>query len=513
MSFETPYDPPIASRRRAGSLSASAAPPAQSGGMDVHSDTDSDSDGHANLVDVSVPSAPAPPPFAPASSVPLPPSRRGSLASLSGAPDFSGQNVQSDTDSSTSGTDSEEDDKRKLVDAPSKPSTPAPPYDGSSDDSIGGVDYKENPYQADTSDWRADVKTQRPGRMSKGWEAPGTTHSQDAEVVLGQIYDLTHAIDALDNDIDKIHALRKKISKIDPWEDVGGISTRADLDSLSALTTQTGRSIASLENWLTALHKQTKGMRAAVKAKQSTIKPQEIGELKFQISSAKLDFADALERIREGAWQEQEHRQRVRLWMARHIRAREVDIEDDEVKSLLKASELGAADGVANNDVTSYAGLWALNNPYTELEVITSSSRWLHDDLDQEIMDKIIPQNGKKKSSRSKVKSSKSAPPPPVKAKFYGSRASLYSSNMTADARIRYLNSEVDGAERDLVYGFPRQKQLERSSQRKKLIIALLVVIIIGLILLVWFATMSVPQSSRLNNGGSSADSTSTGRH
>jgi len=59
-----------------------------------------------------------------------------------------------------------------------------------------------------------------------------------------------------------------------------------------------------------------------------------------------------MERIREGAYKEQQKRARTRVWMARHIRSREPEIEDDDVKGLLKAAELGAADGVAESHVT-----------------------------------------------------------------------------------------------------------------------------------------------------------------
>lgn len=51
--------------------------------------------------------------------------------------------------------------------------------------------------------------------------------------------------------------------------------------------------------------------------------------------------------------------------MARHIRAREPGIEDTDVKGLLKAAELGSADGVAQSHVTSYAGLFALQSAST----------------------------------------------------------------------------------------------------------------------------------------------------
>lgn len=59
-----------------------------------------------------------------------------------------------------------------------------------------------------------------------------------------------------------------------------------------------------------------------------------------------------MERIREGAWKEEERRERTRIWMARHMRSREPEMEDEEVRKLLKAAELGAADGVAQSDVT-----------------------------------------------------------------------------------------------------------------------------------------------------------------
>lgn len=63
------------------------------------------------------------------------------------------------------------------------------------------------------------------------------------------------------------------------------------------------------------------------------------------------DFADCMDRIREGAWKEQERRERTRIWMARHMRVREPEIEDQHVRTLLKKAELGAAEGVAQHDV------------------------------------------------------------------------------------------------------------------------------------------------------------------
>lgn len=75
-------------------------------------------------------------------------------------------------------------------------------------------------------------------------------------------------------------------------------------------------------------------------------------------------FAEAMNRVRLGAFQEQDHRQRTRNWMAYHIRSNEPDIENDELKGLLEAAELGAQDGIADNHVTSYAGLWALNSAF-----------------------------------------------------------------------------------------------------------------------------------------------------
>lgn len=50
--------------------------------------------------------------------------------------------------------------------------------------------------------------------MSKGWEQPGTVHSHGMEDFLAQIYDLTHTIDAVENNIDAINALRIKIKKV-----------------------------------------------------------------------------------------------------------------------------------------------------------------------------------------------------------------------------------------------------------------------------------------------------------
>lgn len=38
---------------------------------------------------------------------------------------------------------------------------------------------------------------------------------------------------------------------------------------------------------------------------------------------------------------------------------------------------------------SSYAGLWALRNPFTELVELTNGMAFLHDDLDREIVDTV----------------------------------------------------------------------------------------------------------------------------
>ncbi|KAL8276504.1 hypothetical protein RQP46_011105 [Phenoliferia psychrophenolica] len=348
----------------------------------------------------------------------------------------------------------------------------------------------------DPIDEAEDAKIARPGRMSKGCEKPGTVHSSDMEEFLAQLYDMTHSIDALDNDLDDIKALRKKITKISPEEDVGQVSIKADLDALASLTTDSGKAILSLETWLTALYARGKNLRALVKSGSVDFTPEEVGEVKFQISSAKLDFADAMERIRDEAWKEQERRQRIRIKMARHIRWSEPGITDSEIKSLLKAAELGAADGVAANDVTSYAGLWALHNPFTELSELTNGMRFLDDDLDREIIDQAVssvkpnrkqPSNPKS-SLRAPTKSRKSRGPPPP-APFFGSRLTF----LSASAKIKPSESSI--AEKDLPYTYAQERRLERANRRKKIVITLLVIIILGLILLVFFATMGASLS------------------
>lgn len=46
--------------------------------------------------------------------------------------------------------------------------------------------------------------------------------------------------------------------------------------------------ILSIETWLTALYTRNKSLRALVKSGEADYRPEELGEIKFQISSAKL---------------------------------------------------------------------------------------------------------------------------------------------------------------------------------------------------------------------------------
>lgn len=103
-----------------------------------------------------------------------------------------------------------------------------------------------------------------------------------------QLYDLTHTIDALDNDIDEIVAMRNKIVSLKPSVDVGQVSLQADLKGLAALTTDSGKRIVSLETWLLQLHKWSKEVKKLVKSGQAGETMKEVGEIKFQLANAKL---------------------------------------------------------------------------------------------------------------------------------------------------------------------------------------------------------------------------------
>lgn len=156
---------------------------------------------------------------------------------------------------------------------------------------------------------------------------------------------------------------------------------------MSALTTQTGRGIVAIEDWLWSLYTWSKKVKDLVKSGQTGETLEEVAEIKYHIASAKMvssreepvytlrvdqhlpcrtsptpwsgescsgticvgvtSISSFAHRIREGAQQEAFRRERTRIWMARHIRHREPNIADRDVRGLLKAAELGAADGIA----------------------------------------------------------------------------------------------------------------------------------------------------------------------
>ncbi|GAA5915302.1 uncharacterized protein JCM6883_002390 [Sporobolomyces salmoneus] len=380
----------------------------------------------------------------------------------------------------------------------------------------------------DPEDFEADRKLQREGRQSRAQrveEDPGYKASGDMEQFMAQIYDLTHTIDSLDNDIDSIVSMRNKIVSLDPSVDIGQVSLQADLHALAALTTSSGKKIVSLETWLTQLHKWSKQVKQLIKEGKAGESIKEVGEIKFELANAKLDFAAAMERIREGAYKEQQKRERTRIWMARHVRSREPEIKDDDVKGLLKAAELGAADGVKESHVTSYAGLWALQNPFTELAELTNGMRFLHDELDREIVNHVTGKDQPKRiiyvngiysrgrpdlirNASSATTSKKSS----ISSWFTRGGGTNRARGGTAgggddgfDNKFRTIQAQMYASGKDLEYGFARQQQLDRLAFRKKMIIALLLVIIAALILFISLATMRVPGETSVKGSISDA--------
>jgi len=78
------------------------------------------------------------------------------------------------------------------------------------------------------------------------------------------------------------------VVRLDPKVDVGQVSLRADLDSLAALTTKTGKGIVALETWLNSLQKWGRQVRELVKAGQVGETLKEVGEIKYHLASARL---------------------------------------------------------------------------------------------------------------------------------------------------------------------------------------------------------------------------------
>ncbi|BGP21858.1 hypothetical protein Rt10032_c01g0555 [Rhodotorula toruloides] len=413
----------------------------------------------------------------------------------------------------SSGNLSDEEHQEPLIDL-----SPAP-----SRDSLSGSSKQSKP------DAAADHSLWRDGRQSKQqMQEDDKTFkpTPDMESFMAQLYDLTHAIDALENDIDEIVCLRNKIVKLDPKVDVGQVSLCSDLDALAALTTQTGKGIVSLETWLRQLSDWSFDVEGLVKQGKLSETQAEIDEIKYHVSSAMQDFREAMERIREGAEKERFRRERTRIWMVRHIRHREPGIKDEDIFGLLRASELGAADGIVKNSVTSYAGLFALQNPFTELEALTRDNMcFFHDVYDDDVVNEMTGRSGRKrvmnlkdprltasKKPKKSKKSSTTKPTAPASRPFFGSRYGFISTmrpqrtghaslldDPDEDAyerKFRYIQGEQMAAERDLEYGFARQYEMDRVERRKKGIIALLAVIILALIVAIIIATMPIPRKN-----------------
>lgn len=203
--------------------------------------------------------------------------RRQSLGSLqSPPPDYTSRPRRDDSGSS----DDDENDKKRLIDL-------------SSDDDDDGRDAYAAGGQT-RADFEADLAVEREGRQSKAQrlERDGphdaTRMTSDMEHFMAQVYDLTHTIDKLDNDIDEIVAMRNLIVQLDPRVDVGQVSLESDLSALAALTTDSGKRIVSLEQWLLQLNKWSKRVGQLVKSRKAGETLAEVGEIKFEIANAKL---------------------------------------------------------------------------------------------------------------------------------------------------------------------------------------------------------------------------------
>ncbi|KAK4058179.1 hypothetical protein OIO90_000918 [Microbotryomycetes sp. JL221] len=345
-------------------------------------------------------------------------------------------------------------------------SEPRPPV--YSNDTGNARPVRDQSSLQDPFDEKTSVATERMGRRSKLQEMkeePNYQPSMFLDQFHGELFELTHSIDELENDIDKIVKVRNKIATLSPKQDPEHKSLKAMLDGQAALVTDTGRRIVALEKWLSGLYEWMKDLRAARKRGTTSATSQDIAEVKFQLSSAKLDFANAMERIREGAWKEEERRERTRIWMAKHMRWRQPELEDDQVKSMLKAAELTAASGIGNQDVISYAGLFALRNPFTELAELTNGMDLMHDTLDREIVDEIVVKE--RSPSLSALHSDK----PNVPYKFH----------VVDDKHLEALDFE---------YGFARGQRKQRELSRKRMVIALLFVMILFMSFIIWLASL-----------------------
>jgi len=134
-------------------------------------------------------------------------------------------------------------------------------------------------------------------------------------------------------------------------------------------------------------------------------------------------------------------------------------------------------------------------DPFTELAELTNGMRFLHDELDREIVDQVTGKNQPKRIiymngvyKRGRLVDLKSADGPPSDkntsktsllrpTSWFGSGSGATSNSNGADGfddKFRYVQAQVYASEKDLEYGFARQQQQDRLAFRKKMIVALL---------------------------------------
>lgn len=105
---------------------------------------------------------------------------------------------------------------------------------------------------------------------------------------------------------------------------------------------------------------------------------------------------------------------------------------------------------------SSYAGLWALRNPFTELAELTHGMSFLHNDLDRDIVDTVTGQNTSKRVID------------------FDQPAATVASAQSPMLLYKYNQNKLHAEELDFEYGFAKKVQLQRQRRRKAMVLSLL---------------------------------------
>ncbi|GAA5922183.1 uncharacterized protein JCM15063_003211 [Sporobolomyces koalae] len=190
---------------------------------------------------------------------------------------------------------------------------------------------------------------------------PNAVDEVTVDNLLREANDCSKTVSTISTQLFTLEALRNEVIGL------GLACPFSKLEALAGLTTLTGRLILSLSTPLATITNRFETLSTLVERKQVAALPSELGRIREQVETLKLEVKQNVDKVRKAAMEEFDARDSTRRRLEDRVRAENGGISQDQIERTCQGAMNGVGMRVDLIELNSYSGRVCVENPFTAL--------------------------------------------------------------------------------------------------------------------------------------------------